>query len=142
MMRLRGSFYLLLFVYIFVVLCLKAAETDTVCTSPTDGRVFCCPISCGKCGGPGCASRPGGVKCCVGFIKRENRVCGRVSPPCFIPVSGSCESLSVKACCPESCGICGGPGCSRRPGGRKQCCIQSIVAAGRRCIEKSPPCIA
>ena len=44
------------------------------------------------------------------------------------------SSLSGRlACCPSSCGQCGGPGCSKRPGGRRQCCAPAIIRSGRRC---------
>ena len=32
-------------------------------------------------------------------------------------------------CCNRSCGVCGGNGCSRRPGGRRGCCLSGVVQA-------------
>ena len=37
-------------------------------------------------------------------------------------------------CCRASCGKCGGPGCSTRPGGPSRCCPLAILRAGRTCI--------
>merc|ERR1712212_330018 len=31
-----------------------------------------------------------------------------------------------KVCCAKSCGTCGGKGCSKRPGGKKNCCARWI----------------
>merc|ERR1719167_1335735 len=31
-----------------------------------------------------------------------------------------------KVCCAKSCGTCGGKGCSKRPGGKKNCCTKWI----------------
>merc|ERR1712136_596189 len=31
-----------------------------------------------------------------------------------------------KVCCARSCGTCGGKGCSKRPGGKKNCCTKWI----------------
>lgn len=40
------------------------------------GQTVCCQSSCGKCGGDGCTSRPGGGDhCCAGGILRRGKVC-------------------------------------------------------------------
>ena len=44
------------------------------------------------------------------------------------------------ACCPPACGKCGGDGCAKRPGGRKQCCTTSVLASMRAC-SGGPPCV-
>ena len=49
--------------------------------------------------------------------------------------------LSGRACCSNSCGTCGGTGCSQRPGGASQCCSGSITSAGRSCADFPPPCL-
>lgn len=42
------------------------------------------------------------------------------------------------ACCDASCGVCGGEGCSQRPGGPNKCCTTHIK---QTCREAPPPCI-
>lgn len=37
------------------------------------------------------------------------------------------------ACCPSSCGQCGGSGCSRHPGGANSCCTGNILRAEDFC---------
>merc|ERR1719242_2689853 len=49
--------------------------------------------------------------------------------------------LNGEYCCPESCGTCGGPGCSQRPGGAKACCLGHIEASGNSCDDGPAPCI-
>merc|ERR1719162_111608 len=41
------------------------------------------------------------------------------------------------ACCPASCGTCGGPGCGERPGGASACCNQMIVGEDRPCANSA-----
>ena len=46
------------------------------------------------------------------------------------------------ACCPKSCGACGGGGCEELPGGTKNCCAYGLVEANVRCTdENSTACI-
>lgn len=40
---------------------------------------------------------------------------------------------SNQVCCNASCGTCGGPGCSKRPGGQHQCCMPEILRSGHAC---------
>jgi len=49
---------------------------------------------------------------------------------------------SGKYCCPSSCGNkCGGRGCSKAPGGAKQCCGSRIARLRKTCIKGSAgPC--
>lgn len=55
-----------------------SSQEPSICAGP-----YCCPASCGKCGGRGCSNRPGGrEKCCSNTIKRSNRFCKFVGPPC------------------------------------------------------------
>lgn len=58
-------------------------------------------------------------------------------PTCSAGVLAS----SGKFCCAESCGSCGGGGCSQRPGGADACCVQHIARSGVSCAESSAPCI-
>jgi hypothetical protein len=44
-------------------------------------------------------------------------------------------------CCAKSCGICGGSGCSGRPGGAEACCSGNIQKSGRICSISPAPCI-
>jgi len=48
--------------------------------------------------------------------------------------------LEGKACCRSVCGVCGGTGCSGRPGGFYNCCIGSILGSNQWCDEVGPPC--
>lgn len=107
-----------------------------------------CPISCGSCGGSDCGERPRGkANCSVNQIETSGRVCGRDAPPCVIegtaPPLAPGERLcsgSVKVCCPTSCGICTGDGCSDQPGGDDNCCTTAIFNSGRDCHKDEPPC--
>merc|ERR1719305_111230 len=59
-------------------------------TQSVGGSKVCCPSSCGTCGGPGCASSPGGKSnCCVGNgyeygITAAKKSCSDNAPPCII----------------------------------------------------------
>jgi len=46
-----------------------------------------------------------------------------------------------EACCVASCGICGGTGCDKRPGGASACCGGTIAAAHQSCDTHAAPCI-
>jgi hypothetical protein len=47
-----------------------------------DGN-YCCPISCGACGGGGCGSRPGGsLNCCTAGIDFIGATCSGSQAPC------------------------------------------------------------
>lgn len=48
---------------------------------------------------------------------------------------------SSGACCAASCGTCGGPGCSQRPGGTASCCTGAINDSGVFCTLANAPCI-
>lgn len=43
-------------------------------------------------------------------------------------------------CCKKRCGSCGGPNCSRLPGGGSNCCFTAIKRSGRSCTKYPPPC--
>jgi hypothetical protein len=78
------------------------ATSQGSCTAGIEGKVaaefaqtvggtkVCCPSSCGTCGGPGCASFPGGKdECCVGNgyeygITAAKKSCSDNAPPCII----------------------------------------------------------
>ena len=47
---------------------------------------YCCPPSCGQCGGRGCAERPGGASsCCSDAASVRKRSCTVAEPPCVLP---------------------------------------------------------
>ena len=47
---------------------------------------YCCPPSCGQCGGRGCAERPGGASsCCSDASSVQKRSCAVAKPPCVLP---------------------------------------------------------
>ena len=43
-------------------------------------------------------------------------------------------------CCPASCGQCGAPECSSKPGGAENCCTGPVFKSGRDCADYPPPC--
>jgi len=45
------------------------------------------------------------------------------------------------ACCPISCGQCGGTGCFNLPGGRENCCTSYVHRANLSCNTHDPPCV-
>jgi len=49
-------------------------------------------------------------------------------------------SDSGLACCPVSCGRCGGPGCSDLPGGSYSCCASSVILSTVSCNDQKAPC--
>lgn len=62
---------------------------DGILASISDPLQFvddiCCPAACGKCGGPGCGSRPGGSsQCCEGTIIESGVGCAKHSAPCIV----------------------------------------------------------
>mmetsp|Transcript_11490 Transcript_11490/g.17106 ORF Transcript_11490/g.17106 Transcript_11490/m.17106 type:complete len:437 (-) Transcript_11490:43-1353(-) len=70
---------------------------------------FCCPESCGSCGGFGCYLRDSGENnCCTSQIMKS---CDSSDPPCKSTIVGGCPnngllSPDAKFCCEESCSIC------------------------------------
>lgn len=49
---------------------------------------------------------------------------------------------SEHACCPTSCGTCGGPNCPNAPGGPSNCCAHYIIGAGVPCLSYPVPQLA
>jgi hypothetical protein len=112
----------------------------------------CCATSCGVCGGVGCETRPGGAEqCCGDSLAAANKTCGK--PGCIFRTNpreaearaSACEAVGGildpdgLACCPSSCGACGGEGCSNHPGGADACCGDNVQAANKLCGH--PPCL-
>mmetsp|Transcript_73037 Transcript_73037/g.144818 ORF Transcript_73037/g.144818 Transcript_73037/m.144818 type:complete len:294 (-) Transcript_73037:103-984(-) len=110
----------------------------------------CCANSCGRCGGLGCESRPGGgAQCCGSSMETA---CSSLAgpPPCKYPPGwqevepqrcvGGVLSTAGDACCPVRCGECGGPFCAAMPGGAAECCGGSIRT---ECASSAgpPPCV-
>lgn len=60
--------------------------------------------------------------------------------------SGQCTQaggVSAKdgiACCPKSCGLCGGSGCGSAPGGKENCCKGTVEGNGKDCKTQAAPC--
>ena len=68
----------------------EAAGADPTCSHGIVSRRACCPLTCGRCGGPDCGTLPGGsASCCAGSIAKTNRSCGECDAPCMIPPSPS-----------------------------------------------------
>ena len=67
-----------------------------------------------------------------------------VSPIPMSDFKGQCRAYGgiakKKVCCAKACGKCGGRGCGRRPGGKKNCCGAHIK---KTCGENGniAPCI-
>ena len=133
----------------------SAASSNEPCadgivhTNPTDEQErTCCKSSCGTCGGGGCSARPGGpLRCCPAAIRRSGRLCvtprmtGCVLPlrshqssmPCADGIVYHASKLHPPVCCKGTCGTCGGTNCSRRVGGRRECCIPAILRRNVTC---------
>lgn len=79
------------------------------------------------------------------FRAASNPVSSGSLPPLFstiklAPVSVPCDP--PRAGQKESCGTCGGSGCSDRSGGDASCCSSAILASDRKCYEvKEAPCV-
>mmetsp|Transcript_2989 Transcript_2989/g.4534 ORF Transcript_2989/g.4534 Transcript_2989/m.4534 type:complete len:522 (+) Transcript_2989:63-1628(+) len=128
------------------LLCLATESDSSICQNGgiiDSSSSFCCPLSCGQCGGYGCNSRPGGdSNCCTSKITNS---CNSNGPPCKIeddvpatcPYDGIIDSTG-KICCSSSCRECGGYGCDLKPGGAANCCTSHITES---CSNKSAPCI-
>ena len=119
---------------------------------PDPSGLKCCAASCGQCGGTGCEMRSGGAEmCCGDNLAAADETCGE--PACVFrtnPLEAqarakACESVggisdpSGLACCPASCGTCGGTDCTSRPGGAESCCGDNIDEANDVC--GNPPCL-
>ena len=51
----------------------------------------------------------------------------------FADCSAGVLHASGQVCCNATCGLCGGLGCSSRPGGPHQCCMPAILRKSRSC---------
>eukprot|EP00752_Nemacystus_decipiens_P002363 g2232.t1 len=134
-------------------------DDDSTCSNGLPGYEtsdVCCPLSCGECGGVGCSGR--GEGCCTSDVKESGDLCSvTMAAPCNIDgddvvddeemcMAGVPGILAKEACCPTSCGSCGGDGCSGRDGGdsysgSQACCISGVKALGRDCsADVGAPC--
>ncbi len=51
------------------------------------------------------------------------------------------NTVGQVACCPLGCGLCGGKGCGRAPGGNKSCCVNGVLGNQPDCaITLTAPC--
>ena len=55
----------------------------------------------------------------------------------FADCSAGVLHPSSRVCCNATCGLCGGRGCSSRPGGAPQCCMPAILRTGRVCESRA-----
>ena len=55
----------------------------------------------------------------------------------FADCSAGVQDPSRKVCCNAACGLCGGHGCSGRPGAPRQCCMTAILRTGRVCKSRA-----
>ncbi|ACY14264.1 polysaccharide lyase [Haliangium ochraceum] len=69
------------------------------------------------------------------------RIGGADATTCEVYESGIYDAPSA-VCCADSCGSCGGSGCSGLPGGSSSCCTGSISNGGDGCFQDgvSAPC--
>mmetsp|Transcript_14466 Transcript_14466/g.21475 ORF Transcript_14466/g.21475 Transcript_14466/m.21475 type:complete len:279 (+) Transcript_14466:94-930(+) len=127
---------------------------------------FCCPSSCGSCGGSGCGELPGGTSsCCTSQFKNS---CDDGALPCKITstddgtdtelpypdkycTGGILSDICTEAfcpfriCCPLSCESCDSEGisCLQSP----ECCAINFIRisetndANVSCRNKGPPCL-
>ncbi|CAN0410370.1 unnamed protein product, partial [Ascophyllum nodosum] len=72
------------------------------------------------------------------FARRLDEDAGTVTP-----CSNGLPGVELgDVCCPESCGTCGGVGCSSRPGGAYECCTSDIKSLGLKCGDTgAAPCL-
>jgi len=70
-----------------------------------------------------------------GCLAAEQHTCGTTAVPGILGTHG------LAACCPASCGECGGKGCQSRPGGKEACCAGAIRSSARTCDRHAPPCL-
>ena len=55
----------------------------------------------------------------------------------FADCTAGVQHPSRQVCCNATCGLCGGHGCSGRPGGPRQCCMPAILRTGRVCESRA-----
>lgn len=63
---------------------------------------------------------------------------GPASPEC--EKAGGISAHDGIACCPKTCGQCGGTDCGKAPGGKMQCCKGEVEKNGRDCKTDVAPC--
>lgn len=107
---------------------------------------------CGTCQDFQCVPRGEGASCdsgvctasgdCVQCI--ENIQCRNIGE-CIGNRCLGCPLNSLQnnsTCCVNTCGMCGGAGCSQREGGTDGCCSDRIQATAPSCAESgAPPCV-
>ncbi|KAG5180969.1 hypothetical protein JKP88DRAFT_279115 [Tribonema minus] len=127
---------------------------------PNANNIICCNRSrCGgQCGGPDCASLPGGFdECCFGGISDADNSCLDGPAPCMItvtkkptprptqppkPDNSGPDPYCVRGTANSLCGgECGGPRCSKQPGGFDMCCLGGLQDYGKSCDDRGAPCL-
>mmetsp|Transcript_8253 Transcript_8253/g.11600 ORF Transcript_8253/g.11600 Transcript_8253/m.11600 type:complete len:369 (+) Transcript_8253:62-1168(+) len=125
----------------------KASVNDhrSLESCPDDGildstGLYCCPSSCGTCGGYDCRLQPGGYySCCLGNV---NESCDFGELPCVTstsnpcPVGGRVDSSGIH-CCPETCERCT-YNCYYLPDD-DECCFKNATES---CDSGNFPCFA
>ena len=72
-------------------------------------------------------------------IRQEAQIADSSRAPKWLAsgAAGSCVAGVLhptgQVCCNATCGVCGGHGCSARPGGPNQCCMPAILRTRRTC---------
>eukprot|EP00903_Cladosiphon_okamuranus_P016837 g15527.t1 len=108
----------------------------------------CCLSSCGQCGGEDCATAGSPSDCCEEDIVEFGDPCSETNEaPCFIgdvcPSANNIrgiEDSERRACCVDSCGLCGGADCDSA-GPASECCVTDIEDFGAPCTEtNAAPC--
>ena len=114
-----------------------------------DGVSFCgAPLGFGKFVEPPCITqspREASERVAVTIAASETGTHGQDSSmisssrmDACMQLGGVVDPLGV-ACCPASCGVCGGEGCFSREGGADACCGDNLASANVTC--GSPPCM-
>jgi len=67
-------------------------------------------------------------------LRRIGPPMNRVGPPPQNVCRVGIKHVTGTVCCNAECGACGGRGCSKLPGGAKQCCKPAIHRTRRQCI--------
>lgn len=73
-------------------------------------------------------------------VRSGKFITGGNGEKCEGDLNGIFSTPTNGSCCSSSCGSCGGPGCSGRPGGNNACCTGAIKAASTFCDPAAAPC--
>lgn len=65
---------------------------------------------------------------------------GAIIPPAQCDRAAGILDKKKVACCPKTCGTCGGHDCRDHPGGAANCCTKYVQAGKRVCATDPAPC--